>query len=332
MARRDARGCPWSNSGSGEDARTRAAVRDPDHALVPAVASSTELIDRQRVEELVRDDDARARPAPPRCRPCHATGTDAASVACWRGAQHRAGLDQMHRRRRGKIRQRLRGAQRVGHQRAAARPELDQPHVARRAHRRHTVAAHSADQLAEHLADLGRGDEIAAAPERIARHVVAVLRMAEAERHVVGDRHRPVGLDDAPDLRFERRHAPRLAQRCSGGRRIATTIIATPNSSIGIDSTMPMVSPPHRKPICGSGSRNNSQNDARERIADREGADDEARPLQRAAADQQRRARRTARGLRARPRRAGSDGAAAARRSGTPSPTARRTGGPRIRR
>ena len=51
-------------------------------------------------------------------------------------------------------------------------PGLDQP---------------GADDLAEHLADLRRGDEVAARAEGIARHVIAVRRIAEAVRHVFGD-------------------------------------------------------------------------------------------------------------------------------------------------
>ncbi len=50
----------------------------------------------------------------------------------------------------------------IGHQRAAAGPELDQAKPVRRAHLRPRLDAPQPDQLAEHLADLGRGDEIAA--------------------------------------------------------------------------------------------------------------------------------------------------------------------------
>ena len=56
-------------------------------------------------------------------------------------------------------------------------------------------------------------------------------------------------------------------------------MMARPASISGSDSSMPMVSPPQRKPSCGSGSRKSSQIDARDAVADRERADDEARPL-----------------------------------------------------
>ena len=48
-----------------------------------------------------------------------------------------------------------------------------------------------------------------------------------------------------------------------------------PASIIGSDSSMPMVSPPQRKPSCGSGSRKNSQTKRASTVAEREDADDE---------------------------------------------------------
>ena len=54
-----------------------------------------------------------------------------------------------------------------------------------------------AEQFAEHLADLGRGGEIALAAERIARHVVAVLGMRQAQLHY---RQTGIGPDDLISL------------------------------------------------------------------------------------------------------------------------------------
>ena len=73
-------------------------------------------------------------------------------------------------------------------------------------------------------------------------------------------------------------------QACSGGRFSAATMKATPVSISGTDSSMPMVSPPQRKPSCAIGLAKQFADDPRDRIADREHPDDEARPLQRAAA------------------------------------------------
>ena len=87
--------------------------------------------------------------------------------------------------------------QRVEDQCAAPGPELDEADVFRRAHLPPDRGQPQSDQLAEHLADLGRGDEIAVAAERIAVDVVAVLGVGQAQPHIVGNGHRP-GNGDAP--------------------------------------------------------------------------------------------------------------------------------------
>ena len=46
--------------------RELARAAEPDHALAPAVRGAHQLMDRQRIEELVGDQQQRARPAPPR--------------------------------------------------------------------------------------------------------------------------------------------------------------------------------------------------------------------------------------------------------------------------
>src|SRR5207248_11499599 len=114
-------------------------------------------------------------------------------------------------------------------------------------------------ELAEHLAHFWRGDEIARRAERIARDVIAVLRMAQAKLHIAVDRDRPIDSDDAADLGFERRHCAAGAA-FRGGRRNAIQMSAIPNTNSGSDSTIPMVKPPHRKPSWASGSRNSSAN------------------------------------------------------------------------
>ena len=82
----------------------------------------------------------------------------------------------MHGERRGKIRDARGDAKDVGHQRAAAGAELDQPDGRGRAGSAPRLDQPGADDLAEHLADLRRGGEIAGRAEGIARHVVAVRR------------------------------------------------------------------------------------------------------------------------------------------------------------
>ena len=67
-----------------------------------------------------------------------------------------------------------------------------------------------ADELAEHLADLGGGHEVAGSAEGIARGVVAVLGVAERQRHVGFERERSLRRDALP------------YQRLEGGRRAAS--------------------------------------------------------------------------------------------------------------
>ena len=73
---------------------------------------------------------------------------------------------------------------------AAARPQLD---IMRRrtAGALPQVGEREADQLAEHLADLGRGDEIASCAERVMAGVIMVIGLG----HEAIERHRPVGGD-----------------------------------------------------------------------------------------------------------------------------------------
>src|SRR5882672_2001551 len=114
-----------------------------------------------------------------------------------------------------------------------------------------TLAASSpqADQLAEHLADLRRGGEITRGTERIACRVISVPGMREAKSHVLHHGHRPGDLDAPPNFGLEREDAVGHHVRRAGSRRKATAINAMPASINGNDSSVPMVSPPQRKPI-----------------------------------------------------------------------------------
>ena len=67
---------------------------------------------------------------------------------------------------------------------------------------------------------------------------------------------------------------------------MAAAMSAMPASINGSDSSVPIVNPPHRKPSWGSGSRKCSQIERATRIAEAEGAEDEARPLECAGADE----------------------------------------------
>ena len=112
----------------------------------------------------------------------------------------------------------LRRAHRVGHQRAASGPEFDDAHVLRRTHLFPDRGHPQPDHLAEHLADLGRGDEIAGGAERFVGEVISVFRMRETKPHVFGERHWSGDVDQPSDFGFERREirSSAIFLRCSG--------------------------------------------------------------------------------------------------------------------
>ena len=146
------------------------------------------------------------------------------------------------------------GPEQVGHQRAASGAEFDQRQARRTAERLVGGDAPDADQLAEHLADFRRSDEIALEADGGAGGVIAMVRIGQDEAHVVGDRNGTDGADQPDDLVFERRHDD------GSGRRVrppsARAISAAAAMAVTIDRSMPMVrKPPARKPTCGSGSR-----------------------------------------------------------------------------
>ena len=92
----------------------------------------------------------------------------------WISLQGRAGLDQHHFELRPEIpAPRFSGPQGIGHQGAAPGPQFHQPGIFRAALIGPGLHAPQAQHLAEHLADLRRGDEIAARAERIAGGVIA---------------------------------------------------------------------------------------------------------------------------------------------------------------
>src|SRR3546814_12082565 len=71
------------------------------------------------------------------------------------------------------------GAQRVGHERATPGAEFHEMDGGGTAERQPPLDAPQAEQLAEHLADLRRGAEIARRTERVAPAVIAVAGMSE---------------------------------------------------------------------------------------------------------------------------------------------------------
>ena len=92
---------------------------------------------------------------------------------------------------------------------AAARPELDEVDAVWRSHGLPYRCCPQADQLAEHLADFRRGDEIAALAskggraEGIAGGVIAFLRVQQRHRHELRHRDGPLRLDQGGEAVLE---------------------------------------------------------------------------------------------------------------------------------
>jgi hypothetical protein len=67
------------------------------------------------------------------------------------------------------------------------------------------------DEFAEHLAHLRRGGEIAGRSEGFARRVIAMVRVEQAQRHVLGNADRPRLRHQGGDLFAQPRHAALFA-------------------------------------------------------------------------------------------------------------------------
>jgi len=126
--------------------------------------------------------------------------------------------------------------QRISHKRAAAGPQLDEVAGVGAAHFMPDLDAPEPDELAEHLAHLRGGDEIAGATQGIAALVIAVERMAEGLRHELGDGDGPGQCDAAQQQPGQRRHGARRARQMK----------AMPKAIMGSDRIWPMVVPPMR--------------------------------------------------------------------------------------
>ncbi len=179
--------CPVQSPGRLLDKPVR-----PDEALRPAIAAADELADRQRVQELVGQQQQRR--LGQGLQPVMPAGARARQPFRLDRPQPRRGLDQVHPQRGAKIRRHpAHGAQRVRHQRAPPGPGLGQDHRIRPPQQRPAHRRPGAQNLAEGLADLRRCGEIG---ERIALGIIGR----------VGPGHEPVqpfgakqGWGSAPD-------------------------------------------------------------------------------------------------------------------------------------
>src|SRR5579863_8830310 len=235
---------------SGKQARLRveiegqafAVAREGNASLMPCPARALELTDRQRVEEFIGDEQHRTMRQSYNVVVKHRR--ESREFFLLHAAQHGAALDEMQTHSFCKARHVTRRAQRVNHHRAATGPELDEQHRVRRAEALPVIRAPRADQLAENLADLRRGDEIARGAERVARRVVESAHFG----HVIGDADRSRRVDPARQT-FEER-----VYLCG----FACHRVQTPRRKTGTESNCPMVAPNHKYPMNESGSRKNS--------------------------------------------------------------------------
>ena len=160
------------------------------------------------------------------------------------GTKHRARLDQKDAQGPAKFRQATGGAQQVAHQHAAAGPQLRQNDRIRPADPVPQLGAPQPDQLAENLADLGCGREIARGSDGVTPRIIAALSVVQRHRHIGGDGQRALGADPPGDF-FREACAH---ERAGTGARNAQAMISTPAISSGIDNSWPIVVPNIRKP------------------------------------------------------------------------------------
>ena len=163
---------------------------------------------RQSVEKLIGDD--KTWPLGhviERCVPAHRRLCLCESFLL-RIPQYGARLDQMHFNRCAKTIRDACRAQSIAHQCAATGAQLNEIDTRGLAEHRPDLSRPKPDQFAEHLGDFRRCDEIPRTAERIARHIIAVTRMAERYRHKSVERHRPVMPDRLPYHAAKLVHAP----------------------------------------------------------------------------------------------------------------------------
>ena len=127
-------------------------------------------------------------------------------------AQHRTGFDEMHL---GLEPGLGHHAQRIGGERPAPRPKLDVDGIVRPARAVPAIGQRRADHLAEHLADFGRGGEIAGGAQRIAGRVI--MRVGLAHEDVDADR--PGGANQLAQPLGETRRQATLSVPAIGSTR-----------------------------------------------------------------------------------------------------------------
>ena len=189
-----------------------------------------ELSDGERVEELVRDQKERTLW---QSLDAVVVGQGLGDGVDLAGAENGGGFDEVQFGSLDKARDGARGAERIGHERSATRAKFSQEEGRGAPSVDPALGKKQAQHLAEHLADLGGGYEIALDPQWITGGVIAVVRVEERLVHVVGDGDWPVPRDAGEE---------RLGQ-CRHGRRSAQIIRPRPPMIIGVERSCPIERP-----------------------------------------------------------------------------------------
>ena len=159
----------------------------PDHHFAPASFGFHCLLDRQRIEKLIGDDQQRPVAWQGFNRIVEMRVLDTYTLL---RAQHGAGFDEM---RDGREAGLLHRAQRIGGQRTAPRPQLDIIGHLRLTCALPDIGQAQADHFAEHLAYFRRGGEIARCAQRIAHGVILRVGL----RHIMRQGDWPAACDTA---------------------------------------------------------------------------------------------------------------------------------------
>ncbi len=153
---------------------------EPDQPVEPAIRRSHQLMHRQRIEEFIGDDQQRG---------IVGQGRQIMVVVATRkglaldAAQRCRRFDEVDLRREIVAFGR---SQRIPRQRAAPRPQFDIMDALAATHPDPQISKPQPDQFTEHLADLGRGDEIALFAQRIAAGIIARVAFADVVREADG--------------------------------------------------------------------------------------------------------------------------------------------------
>ena len=157
-----------------------------DHSLAPTSNGSFKLMDWQSVKQLVRDDDCRSvRNLVKVIVPRYVNIGQGLSLTF---TQHRARFNEMDVGAVAERAQRTGGAQRIPHQRASPRTDLNPVERGWASQALPGLGTPQSNQFTEYLADFGRRDEIACGTDGVLCRVVPKFWISQRFRHIAINR------------------------------------------------------------------------------------------------------------------------------------------------